>query len=138
MDGSCLASPRWVSLLVAELFYPHARFPATKPGKWVQYNSGKFISASLNMVAALGTSYRSMTSSKSRSPKPPSVLPDIPYIPHLPLTEERMENQEEEKESIGNRDKRQAGPESATAKPTYCDGVDEIGCFQVLSSIQPI
>ena len=32
MDGSCLASPRWVSLLVAELFYPHARFPATKPG----------------------------------------------------------------------------------------------------------
>lgn len=34
MDGSCLASPRWVSLLVAELFYPHARFPATKPGTW--------------------------------------------------------------------------------------------------------
>ena len=33
MDGSCLASPRWVSLLVAELFYPHARFPGTKPGK---------------------------------------------------------------------------------------------------------
>ena len=81
----------------------------------------------------LGTSYRSMTSSKSRSPKPPSVLPDIPYIPHLPLTEERIEDQEEElKESNGNRDKRQTGQESATAKPTYCDGVDEIGCFQVI------
>lgn len=84
-----------------------------------------------------------MSSSKSRIPKPPSVLPDIPYIPHSPLVEDRMiENQEEQNqdqanESIGNRDKRQVGPESATAKPTYCDGVDEIGCFQVIQSIQP-
>nr|CAG4651839.1 EOG090X06KU [Triops cancriformis] len=31
MDGSCLASPRWLSLLVAELYYPHARFPTPKP-----------------------------------------------------------------------------------------------------------
>ena len=27
MDGSCLASPRWVSLLVAEIYYPDATFP---------------------------------------------------------------------------------------------------------------
>ena len=27
MDGSCHESPRWVSLLVAEIFYPDARFP---------------------------------------------------------------------------------------------------------------
>lgn len=33
LDGSCLASPRWVSLLVAEIYYPEATFPnpATAP-----------------------------------------------------------------------------------------------------------
>ena len=33
LDGSCLASPRWVSLLVAEIYYPDATFPnpASKP-----------------------------------------------------------------------------------------------------------
>nr|CAG4636188.1 EOG090X06KU [Eubosmina coregoni] len=89
MDGSCLASPRWVSLLVAELFYPHARFPGTKPG-------------------------------------------------------DRMEEQEEqdsknkdvrEEELVANRDKRQIGPEATTAKPTYCDGVDEIGCYQLIPHV---
>ena len=27
LDGSCLASPRWVSLLVAEIYYPDVSFP---------------------------------------------------------------------------------------------------------------
>merc|ERR1719400_2675592 len=31
LDGSCLASPRWVSLLVAEIYYPDTYFPGT-PG----------------------------------------------------------------------------------------------------------
>ncbi len=32
LDGSCLASPRWVSLLVAEIYYPDATFPNPAPG----------------------------------------------------------------------------------------------------------
>ena len=31
LDGSCLASPRWVSLLVAEIYYPDATFPNPTP-----------------------------------------------------------------------------------------------------------
>merc|ERR1711973_370507 len=27
LEGSCLASPRWVSLLVAEIYYPDVSFP---------------------------------------------------------------------------------------------------------------
>ena len=27
LQGSCLASPRWVSLLVAEIYYPDTFFP---------------------------------------------------------------------------------------------------------------
>ncbi|CAL4092160.1 unnamed protein product, partial [Meganyctiphanes norvegica] len=30
LAGACLASPRWVSLLVAEVYYPNAQFPATQ------------------------------------------------------------------------------------------------------------
>lgn len=33
IDGGCLSSPRWVSMLVAEIFYPNNNedFPATTP-----------------------------------------------------------------------------------------------------------
>ncbi|XP_043242725.1 uncharacterized protein LOC122392187 [Amphibalanus amphitrite] len=31
LEGSCLSSPRWISLLVAELFYPHQTFPLAAP-----------------------------------------------------------------------------------------------------------
>ena len=33
LDGSCLASPRWVSLLVAEIYYPDATFPNPSPNQ---------------------------------------------------------------------------------------------------------
>lgn len=36
LDGSCLASPRWVSLLVAEIYYPDTYFPTAEqpiPGR---------------------------------------------------------------------------------------------------------
>ena len=29
IEGQCLSSPRWISLLVAEIFYPNAYFPTT-------------------------------------------------------------------------------------------------------------
>ncbi len=32
LDGSCLASPRWVSLLVAEIYYPDTTFPSPGGG----------------------------------------------------------------------------------------------------------
>nr|CAG4640875.1 EOG090X06KU [Eulimnadia texana] len=100
MNGSCLASPRWLSLLVAELFYPHARFPATKPA-----------------------SLKAAGEATSRKRSPPSS-PELPFVPRqfsLPL-------------GLAQRTKRDTSNplvSSTTAKPTYCDGVDEIGCFQV-------
>jgi hypothetical protein len=127
MDGSCLASPRWVSLLVAELFYPHARFPATRPG----------------------TSFRSFSNRRHSSLIPPVALPpaDITYIPRSPTMEAEVDVEEATTEEEGgqsndedqsaDRSKRNVvGDKGAGApaanKPTYCDGVDEIGCFQVL------
>ncbi|KAK7788680.1 hypothetical protein R5R35_013959 [Gryllus longicercus] len=40
MDGGCLSSPRWVSLLVAEIFYPDTYLPAAGPGaRWPAYRN---------------------------------------------------------------------------------------------------
>jgi len=33
LEGSCLASPRWVSLLVAEIYYPDTYFPGVSEGQ---------------------------------------------------------------------------------------------------------
>ncbi|KAA0203109.1 hypothetical protein HAZT_HAZT005884 [Hyalella azteca] len=76
LSGSCLASPRWVSLLVAEIFYPDAVFPSkpTRP-------------------------------SLQRS----SVHPSQPRRPQRRRREADMK----------------------PPAPHYCDGVDQIGCFQV-------
>nr|CAH0108817.1 unnamed protein product [Daphnia galeata] len=122
MDGSCLASPRWVSLLVAELFYPHARFPATKPGAASHRSMGKSVLGKLKNLI------------------PPRVIQDLPpYIPRSfpPMQTETVEENTEPEEELqveendqSPRDKRQAGSDTQS-KTTYCDGVDEIGCYQV-------
>ena len=36
LQGSCLASPRWVSLLVAEIYYPDTFFPNVSPDQPIQ------------------------------------------------------------------------------------------------------
>lgn len=88
-----------------------------------------------------------------RSLIPPVVLPNVPqYIPRtLPfvepeIVEENTEhdevlNQEEalEEEEVehSSRDKRQTATDTTSAtKQTYCDGVDEIGCYQVWILLQ--
>lgn len=34
LDGGCLSSPRWTSLLVAEIYYPDTFLPAAPGGRW--------------------------------------------------------------------------------------------------------
>lgn len=93
----------------------------------------------------------------SKSPKggvkdliPPAMLPELP--PHIPQNfpfvqrdrEERTQqvepNDEVETEEIeeSSRKKRQSGTDTSAsaAKPAYCDGVDEIGCYQVRNFIK--
>jgi hypothetical protein len=71
---------------------------------------------------------------------PPRVIQELPpYIPRsFPLAqtetiEENTEHEEElkvEGDDQSPRDKRQAASDPQS-KTTYCDGVDEIGCYQV-------
>ncbi|XP_069940677.1 uncharacterized protein spz6 [Cherax quadricarinatus] len=85
LSGSCLASPRWVSLLVAEVYYPDALFPAspTRPD---------FSRAAVTSDNPPGTRYQNLQQRQGSSSGP------------------RREN---------------------VPAPHYCDGQDEIGCFQV-------
>jgi len=112
MDGSCLASPRWLSLLVAELFYPHARFPATKPGP----------------------SFRSMNSKERKRKTPPQPLTPHSSIPLQLPAGIRSSLDEEDESDHSSREKRHisdSGSSSSAPAANYCDGVDDIGCYQV-------
>ncbi|KAI4467790.1 hypothetical protein MML48_2g00007193 [Holotrichia oblita] len=90
LDGGCLSSPRWSSLLVAEVYYPDT----------VLSNSD------------LGNPQRSPVSVS----QPPSVQDFQNYQQYL-----------------HKRAGLQAAPidQSSTQKPPHCDGVDNLGCFQV-------
>ncbi|KRT82096.1 hypothetical protein AMK59_3933, partial [Oryctes borbonicus] len=90
LDGGCLSSPRWSSLLVAEIFYPDT----------VLSNSD------------LGNPQRSPVSAS----QPPSVQDFQNYQQYL-----------------HKRAGLQAAPvvSTSTQKPSHCDGVDNLGCFQV-------
>jgi hypothetical protein len=75
---------------------------------------------------------------------PPRVIQDLPpYIPRSfpPMQTETVEENTEPEEELqveendqSPRDKRQAGSDTQS-KTTYCDGVDEIGCYQVFNSL---
>ncbi|KDR20342.1 hypothetical protein L798_05509, partial [Zootermopsis nevadensis] len=39
LDGGCLSSPRWTSLLVAEIYYPDTFLPAAPGGRWPSHRN---------------------------------------------------------------------------------------------------
>ncbi|KAK3858088.1 hypothetical protein Pcinc_035697 [Petrolisthes cinctipes] len=84
LAGACLASPRWVSLLVAEVYYPDALFPASPPRP-------DFSRAAVSTKRPPSSRFQSFHHRQGSS----NTSPQDPSTPH------------------------------------YCDGHDEIGCFQV-------
>lgn len=90
LDGGCLSSPRWSSLLVAEINYPDTVLSANDI-KNVQRNP--------------------LSSSQA-----PPFQDFQDYHQYLQKRTGLQPNQPET---------------SSTNKPTYCDGVDALGCFQV-------
>lgn len=83
MDGGCLSSPRWVSLLVAEIYYPEAFLPSS----------------------------------------------GIPTVPRSPVQGEEPPTSFLHK---AGHPAESAPTSTHITKPPQCDGVDELGCFQVL------
>jgi len=91
LDGGCLSSPRWTSLLVAEIFYPDTFLEENQ-----EVDSG---SAPATREPVVGL--------------PPPVHDFQNYQQYL----QKRASTGEARDSSG--------------QPHHCDGVDEMGCFQV-------
>lgn len=95
LDGGCLSSPRWTSLLVAEIFYPDT-----------------FLEE--NQTAGIGSGTRDPVAGS-----PPPVHDFQNYQQYL-----------QKRASTGE------ARNNGSSQQHHCDGVDEMGCFQVRSFLQ--
>ncbi|KAL2743056.1 hypothetical protein V1477_008545 [Vespula maculifrons] len=89
LDGGCLSSPRWTSLLVAEIFYPET-----------------FLEGSQS----------------DRFPGPRDPVVGVP-----PPVHDFQNYQQYLQKRAGENEARNSG----SSQQHHCDGVDEMGCFQV-------
>ncbi|KAL1462247.1 hypothetical protein WDU94_014098 [Cyamophila willieti] len=96
MDGGCLSSPRWASLLVAEIFYPDTFLPPIPP------------------TTKLGH-------------RPPVMGDDPPSIQDF----QNYQSYLQKRAGKPSPDGAEGGAASNTSKKSHCDGVDDLGCFQV-------
>ncbi|XP_020280012.1 uncharacterized protein LOC109852867 [Pseudomyrmex gracilis] len=93
LDGGCLSSPRWTSLLVAEIFYPDT-----------------FLEDNQGVGVGIGSGTRDPVAGS-----PPPVHDFQNYQQYL-----------QKRASTG-----EARSGGGGAQQHHCDGVDEMGCFQV-------
>lgn len=102
MDGSCLASPRWVSLLVAEIYYPDATFPNPNPNPNPTPGVRGPVSQNRNPVQGNSppSDYNQFFKRSSEFERPTAQ----------PVT---------------------TGGHEESSATTKCDGHDEMGCYQV-------
>ncbi|KAJ8882547.1 hypothetical protein PR048_014358 [Dryococelus australis] len=99
MEGGCMSSPRWTSMLVAEIFYPDTFLPS----------SGARWPARRTPVQAEG---------------PPPVHDFQNYQQYLHKRAGAASPEEAASTTS-------TPPPPPTSAPSHCDGVDELGCFQV-------
>ncbi|XP_014203484.1 uncharacterized protein LOC106635844 [Copidosoma floridanum] len=109
LDGGCLSSPRWTSLLVAEIFYPDTFLEESPSG-------GRLPGPPRDPVAG----------------SPPPVQDFQNYQQYL----QKRAGESEARSSSGGASGASAGgpvngSNGSQAGPHHCDGVDDMGCFQV-------
>uniref|UniRef100_A0A182WAB0 Spaetzle domain-containing protein n=1 Tax=Anopheles minimus TaxID=112268 RepID=A0A182WAB0_9DIPT len=105
LDGGCLSSPRWVSLLVAEIFYPNAEEQSTAP----------------TTTTTTAPSIQDFQAYQQYLQKRAGLPTDNVYESGL--------NGNPQQQSL-----QQQAPTAAASSAKanqHCDGHDEIGCFQV-------
>lgn len=103
MEGGCMSSPRWTSVLVAEIYYPDTYIP----------------SRSKAQSAAPST----WASQSHRNPVPGENPPPVQDFQNYQQYLQKRAGVPAINESTDS--------SNDSKKSTHCDGVDEIGCFQV-------
>ncbi|XP_050432845.1 uncharacterized protein LOC126840896 [Adelges cooleyi] len=107
IDGGCLSSPRWVSLLVAEVYYPDTYLPSAS-----------------NNIGRRPPPVLSQTQGHRNTDDPPPVQDFQNFQQYL---------QKRTPQSTGDNSMSPLQGSSTTTpkKKSHCDGIDELGCFQV-------
>lgn len=106
LDGGCLSSPRWVSLLVAEIFYPNGE---EQSGAGTAMNAG-----GAPPVQDFQAYQQYLQKRAGMSPAgEQSVYTSTNVNPN------------------SNNDGNSNAAEAVNGNAQHCDGHDEIGCFQV-------
>lgn len=106
IDGGCLSSPRWVSLLVAEVYYPDTYLPSVPNNRRLPVTPQQ----------QQGGVYRTQT----QGDDPPSVQDFQNYQQYL-----------HKRATQGPADPLLSQSSTSTSKKKHhCDGIDELGCFQ--------
>ena len=122
LDGSCLASPRWVSLLVAEIYYPDVSFP--NPGTPSQNRNPVKGASPPNVSFSAISKYLTKCLNRKMF---------VNFAIHVSLSRFYLCLQDYNQLFL----KRQGGNgpitsgSSTTTSPSKCDGQDDLGCYQV-------
>lgn len=149
MDGVCHESPRWVSLLVAEIFYPHTRFPTASSTSKIplnklppnppspptqSYNAGKFhqynhlsIPNHLNQMGSADDFQNLQQYLHRRGGYRTEATP----IDDDLVKPRRMRKQIESRVQILTEKEKDADNNRHVDSKTECDGHDSIGCYVV-------
>ncbi|XP_037512373.1 uncharacterized protein LOC119389242 [Rhipicephalus sanguineus] len=151
--GLCHESPRWVSLLVAEIFYPHAVFPTTSPQRRRAPHPGAPLQAQ--------SPYYPHPQQMLQQPPPPPPVGDFhafqQYL-HRRVGADQQQQQQQQQQTLSVEKQRSqqeqrppqqaqvkrrndvspAGPRaaarsrtSASSSKDKCDGYDHVGCYIV-------
>lgn len=103
LDGGCLSSPRWVSLLVAEIFYPNAE------------------EATTTTTTTTAPSIQDFQAYQQYLQKRAGLPTDNVYDSTGSSSQQQQQQQPQATASAS----------TAAKANQHCDGHDEIGCFQV-------
>lgn len=114
MDGGCLSSPRWTSLLVAEIFYPDT-----------------FLEESQN-VNNNNNNNNNNGRLPSRDPVAGSPPPVHDFQNYQQYLQKRAGESEARSSSTGSSSSSISNNNGSNNSGSHhCDGVDDMGCFQV-------
>jgi len=153
MDGSCHESPRWVSLLVAEIYYPDARFPnpVPMPSPTSRFDSPNQFSGQAQPfgpkpeVKKQPVIHQVPAPNMHRNQQVPQIHPGPSSNNNWRSIEDTMSDAAKISPTIGMRRlKRQSGSsgesgeeandiekKNPSTEESQCDGVDKIGCYTV-------
>ena len=114
-----MSSPRWVSMLVAELYYPDSYFP----NKGQQWPSRRPVSTEKPPPVYDFQNYQQYLQKRAGEGEPRIISANL---------QPTLVDRNEPANNATATPKPEQATNSQSSDSSYCDGVDELGCYQVI------